>query len=927
MKIIFSIIGIVLGAMIDEYEGAVFGFFIGLCAGALVNQRNSIRDLENKVNLLQSNLVEGKVEVTPVPSESQAEPVQPPPPEPVAEPVTPMEQEEEPESDEEITIVPPAASPLEHTQEITGTHKITPSRQAAGTGAGQWDTAESSSAPVQYDDPVSRFIKNFFTTGNVVVKVGVILLFIGVSFLLKLAAAHNMFPIELRIASVAAGGIALLIFGWKLRVKRRNYALVLQGGAIGILYLTVFSAAKLYSVLPLGLALGLMIALVIFSCALAIIQDSMALAILATSGGFLAPVLMSTGKGSHVALFSYYALLNAGILGIAWYKSWRWLNWVGFVFTFVIASLWGYHYYRPEYFNSTEPFLILFFLFYVAISILFAFRQPPELKGLVDGTIVFGTPLIGFTLQSALVKNFEFGQAWSALAIGLFYSVLAKILWKKQVDGMRMLTESYLALGVIFGSLAIPFALNGHWTAAAWALEGAGITWVGIRQRRILARVFGLILQAGAGIAFLSEAHYSHGGHAVFNSFYIGSVLISLSALFIGLQYFRHRDRLHEGERDFHVALLVWGLLWWFVSGLLEIDYHVATKYEINSMLLFIALSMWALFICARQFRWTTAEKPPALLLPVMILIAFWRFIDRPHLNPFSNLGYITWPVTFAIQYGLLYRTQNSWNKKLVAVWHSLTLWLLIFMTTWVLANAMSEHLHNLQRWNDLLWGLIPAMFVFLVLYTKEKLVWPIQRYQNSYLGNGLFPVHVYLCIWIIVICFHEGNPAPLPYYPIMNPQDITQLFAMTAMFDWLMHWKQKQIPATGKMNPDKLLLVLAIVFFIWLNALVAHGIHFYAHVPYRILPMFRSELFQTSLSIVWTLTAFLLMGIATRKRLRQVWFTGAALLAAVVLKLFIIDLDGSGTVARIISFMSVGILMLIIGYVSPIPPKQALNE
>ena len=128
-------------------------------------------------------------------------------------------------------------------------------------------------------------------------------------------------------------------------------------------------------------------------------------------------------------------------------------------------------------------------------------------------------------------------------------------------------------------------------------------------------------------------------------------------------------------------------------------------------------------------------------------------------------------------------------------------------------------------------------------------------------------------------------------------------------------------------MNPDQLLLVLAGIFFIWLNALVAHGVHFYGGVRYDLLPMFRSELFQTSISIVWTLTAFLLMGLATRKGLRRLWFTGATLLAAVVLKLFVIDLDDSGTVARIVSFMTVGILMLIIGYVSPLPPKQVTNE
>ena len=128
----------------------------------------------------------------------------------------------------------------------------------------------------------------------------------------------------------------------------------------------------------------------------------------------------------------------------------------GFVFTFVIGAAWGIKYYQPQYFGSTEPFLVLFFLFYLAIAVLFAHRQPPQLKGLVDGTLVFGVPLVAFTLQAALVRDFEFGRALSALAMAAIYIGLAKILWHKQVEGMRLLTESFLALGVIFASLAIP---------------------------------------------------------------------------------------------------------------------------------------------------------------------------------------------------------------------------------------------------------------------------------------------------------------------------------------------------------------------------------------------------------------------------------------------------------------------------------------
>ncbi len=64
-----------------------------------------------------------------------------------------------------------------------------------------------------------------------------------------------------------------------------------------------------------------------------------------------------------MSLSSYYLLLNGGVLAIAWFRSWRILNLVGFGFTFVIGSLWGYQFYRPEFFASTEPFLVAFFFF------------------------------------------------------------------------------------------------------------------------------------------------------------------------------------------------------------------------------------------------------------------------------------------------------------------------------------------------------------------------------------------------------------------------------------------------------------------------------------------------------------------------------------------------------------------------------------
>ena len=126
-----------------------------------------------------------------------------------------------------------------------------------------------------------------------------IVTFIGVSFLLKYAIDRQLvvFPLEFRLLAVAAVGLALIIIGWRLREKMRVYALSLQGGGIGILFLTIFAAFRLWQLLPSSLAFVLLVVLTFFTGALAVLQNARSLAIFGIVGGFLAPVLTSTGRG------------------------------------------------------------------------------------------------------------------------------------------------------------------------------------------------------------------------------------------------------------------------------------------------------------------------------------------------------------------------------------------------------------------------------------------------------------------------------------------------------------------------------------------------------------------------------------------------------------------------------------------------------
>lgn len=873
------LIGIVLGALVG---GALFHDGGGVVVGALLGWLTvAVLDLSARLRR-----IEGTLKASAAPAARDAEPV----PERSWTPLP-----EEPESSPQPVTEP------------------------------QW-TAPSAAEPAAAPQPVletpiiERWIKELLFGGNTAVRAGVVVLFFGVAFLLKYAIEHNRLPIELRLAGAALGGIVLLVLGWRLRERRSGYAETLQGGGIGILYLTVFAALRLYALLPPAGAFALLVGIVVASVLLALLQGSLALAVLGVTGGFLAPILTSTGSGNHVLLFSYYALLNAGILAIAWFRSWRLLNLVGFVFTFVIGSWWGYRFYQPALLVTTEPFLILFLLMYVAIAVLFAFRQKPELRGYVDGTLVFGVPIVAALLQAALVRDIEYGLAWSAFGLGLFYLVLATALFKRAPQTARTLVEAFLALGVIFATLAIPLALDGRWTAAAWAVEGAGIAWVGVRQRRLAPRLFGVLLVFAAGIAFLAD-RTAAGGLPVLNARYVGTLMISVSALLTGWFLERGRAELRDWERPFAVALLVWGLLWWYGAGWIEIGRHVTGDYDLSVMAVFTALSCVAAErIGARA--WAALRASAAVLWPALVLWLALQYDFEPH--PFAHGGYIAWPFAIAALYWILWRRDADAASLPQRILHAVAFWLVTALATFELHWAVRELIDGGRDWPRLALLLVPGA---MLAFASAGRRWPFAPQRATYVTLASMPVVVLALAAVLWLSIDSrGEAAPLPYLPLVNPLDLATVFLALALTRWLLAYRSVASGQWAEMR-TAVLVLLGIVAFVWMNAVLFRSLHHYAGIDYRLPAMLHSVLAQAAMSLFWSALALVLVTLAVRVRHRVLWFTGAGLLAVVVAKLFLVDLAGTGTMARIVSFIGVGVLLLIIGYLSPVPPRAGQQE
>lgn len=418
--------------------------------------------------------------------------------------------------------------------------------------------AKPAEAIIPFKDRLPAAVRNLIYGGNTLVKMGVLILFLGLAFLLRYTAERVTVPIELRYASVALLGVAMLGLGWFLRRRRADYALIMQGMGIGVFYLTTLSAIKFHALIPSEMGFAFMFVVSLLGAALAILQKAPSLAIIAALEGFATPILTATGGNHMLGLFTYLSILDLGIVLVAWFNAWRILNLIGFVGSFTLASGWANQYYSDAQYAPVQAFLILFFLLFTATGVFFARRTLLDAKskldttgslaqlaaaalmqvGRVDSALVFGTPLTAFGLQYVLSKQWEFGPAFSAMALAAFYFILARLVFSRERKGLALLAEAYAIVGAIFATLAIPLGLEGVWTSAAWAVEGAGMYWLGVRQQRPYARAFAYLVLVGASYKLLHAISVNAApAAALLQGSSIGPLLLALSAFAMWIQH------------------------------------------------------------------------------------------------------------------------------------------------------------------------------------------------------------------------------------------------------------------------------------------------------------------------------------------------------------------------------------------------------
>jgi hypothetical protein len=217
-------------------------------------------------------------------------------------------------------------------------------------------------------------------------------LFLGAVFFVKLSIENNWIPPEVRVSLGFLLGIGLVVGG--VMLSRKRYAVTAQtlcASGIVTLYAITFSCRSIYHFdffgpLP---TLALMVLITSTAFLLAVRMEAKVVAILGILGGFLTPILLSTGVDNPLGLFAYIALLDLGLVAVALHRRWHFLVPLGVMGTMAMEIGWASKFLTDEKTLTAMIALLVFdALFLVAFAAARRLKQTGPLLSLPVAALV-----------------------------------------------------------------------------------------------------------------------------------------------------------------------------------------------------------------------------------------------------------------------------------------------------------------------------------------------------------------------------------------------------------------------------------------------------------------------------------------------------------------------------------------------------------
>ena len=291
-----------------------------------------------------------------------------------------------------------------------------------------------------------------FIGENLINKIGIAILVLAIGFFVKYAIDNDWVGPIGRVGIGVVCGAILIGIAHRLRNSYKAFSSVLVGGGLAVFYFTITLAFHQFNLFSQTVAFIILIVITIFAVALSLLYDKQELAVIALVGGFASPFMVSTGHANYDALFIYLLILNTGLLVISYFKAWRVLNIISFVFTVIVFASVLYTLTAPSYhigFIYASIFYVLYFIINVAHNV-------KENKKFIasDFTILLSNTALYFAagLYLLTVMKEEQFRGLFCISLGVVNLVLSYVLFRNRKVDTNIL---YLLIGITLTFMGI----------------------------------------------------------------------------------------------------------------------------------------------------------------------------------------------------------------------------------------------------------------------------------------------------------------------------------------------------------------------------------------------------------------------------------------------------------------------------------------
>ena len=481
--------------------------------------------------------------------------------------------------------------------------------------------------------------------GNWLARIGILAVIIGVGLFLKLAFDNEWIGETGRVVLGLAVGVALLGGGEFWARRYPAWAQAVTGGGIAILYLSVFAAYVLYSLVPVAAALGLSSLVTLAAACLALRYESRTVAVLGILGGFATPLFLADKLPGQWALLVYVLVLDLGVLALATFRNWRWFTLLALFGSLALFAFW-HEELNPSLLLAQVGITVIFLIFVGATTLFhLLWRRTPEL---LDQSLIVLNGMAYFGISYLLM--FDAYRAWMGgftLLLALFYGLLGYGILIRHREQVQ-LSLFTLGMAPVFLTIAIPVQFGGPWVTIAWAVQAAVLVWLSFFHKMHQLRwagmaVFALIVFWLVGYDFATSdrgAAYFGDGYSYWPvaNWYFLAFAAAVAAMYLSAYFtWRWRDRyFYPWDIYLTPALLVAanGLTLFALSveifntvdrGFFDIAPDIAGNVTSLSL-----SALWALYAAGlivlgivRPNRWLRLAGLGLLAVPVVKLFAY----------------------------------------------------------------------------------------------------------------------------------------------------------------------------------------------------------------------------------------------------------------------------------------------------------------